>query len=356
MLSKLLSIRIIISLAAFLSISSCIYAQTAAQFEKAAEQAMIYKDYYAALVYFQEAHTIKNDEQTLFKQARAAYYLGDYPHVEGLLDDLIKEKGGSRIEQLEYLQGLNYFAQGKYEAAKGAFRAFLSKSWYGKAKRIVADAELKIQWCNSALFYTSGEDYHSDYFLFDPYSVLNSKYSDHAPLIQNDTIWYSSSRLNGVLFYEEKSKKVESLKPLHIAPNDEITFFQPLDDNLSLCCVCQGINTVDRSCSLYYWDLNKNRLKRVGGQFSSDLFSVSQPFVDRSSGQLFFSSNGFDSAGGKDLFVIDLDSLELSTPIAVPGLNTEWNEESPYMKGDTLYFSSDRPSGLGGAMIFILNS
>lgn len=348
MLPKLLNTRIVCFLFSLMLSLGSAQGQTGGQYEKAGDQAMIDKDYYAALVYYQEAHTIKNDEQILFKLARAAYNLKDFSTAEGIVQDLIKGQSGSRIEQLEYLQGLIYFAQGKYQSAKRCFQFFLSKSWYGKSKRALADAETKINWCKSAMFYSKAVAYDSNSFDFKLQEGVNSSFLEFAPLLKGDSIWFSSSRNNKIYCYDGKNGKFKSYAPSGLAASEEIAFFQPLSNDKALCCLCKSINQVDRNCQLQFWDLKRNRLSAVQGALGSELFTVSQPFVDLEKRILYFSSNGFDASGNRDIFKIPLDSLELVVPVKVKGVNSRWNEESPYVKGDTLFFSSNRPVGLGG--------
>lgn len=66
---------------------------------------------------------------------------------------------------------------------------------------------------------------------------------------------------------------------------------------------------------------------------------------------LYFSSTRFGNLGGCDLFVATRDTTDASFSVLNAGapINSGNNERSPFLVGDTLYFTSDR---LGGFDVF----
>jgi hypothetical protein len=83
----------------------------------------------------------------------------------------------------------------------------------------------------------------------------------------------------------------------------------------------------------------------------------SQPSISADGKTLFFSSNRPGGMGGKDLwYSIMNDRNQWTTPVNMGNkINTEGDEMSPFIHfdGKTLYFSSDGRTGLGGFDIYI---
>lgn len=81
------------------------------------------------------------------------------------------------------------------------------------------------------------------------------------------------------------------------------------------------------------------------------------PCISTDGKKLYFSSNSFDSFGGKDLFYSEHNSDDSwSKPINLgPDINTINDERSPFLHYDnkTLYFSSNGHFGLGGFDLFL---
>ncbi len=78
------------------------------------------------------------------------------------------------------------------------------------------------------------------------------------------------------------------------------------------------------------------------------------PALNKDESRLYFCSNIPGGLGGSDIYYINLTSdYEKSVPINIDNkINTSGNELFPTFKGDTLYYSSDGLSGLGGMDIF----
>ena len=77
------------------------------------------------------------------------------------------------------------------------------------------------------------------------------------------------------------------------------------------------------------------------------------PALSEDGGQLFFASDHPDGWGGYDLYVSDRTASGWDIPgLLSRNINTQGNEVFPNLDGDTLYFSSDFLSGMGGLDIF----
>jgi peptidoglycan-associated lipoprotein len=68
---------------------------------------------------------------------------------------------------------------------------------------------------------------------------------------------------------------------------------------------------------------------------------------------LLFAADGEGSSGGFDLYVSEYFQGVWQEPVSIAGnINTAFNEISPFMHYDTLYFASDRTGGMGGYDIY----
>jgi len=78
------------------------------------------------------------------------------------------------------------------------------------------------------------------------------------------------------------------------------------------------------------------------------------PFFDGSNERLYFAANFDDGYGGTDIYYVSTNNGQItSEPVNLgPRINSPGNEISPYILGDSFYFSSDTFYGLGGMDIY----
>ena len=88
--------------------------------------------------------------------------------------------------------------------------------------------------------------------------------------------------------------------------------------------------------------------------FADSTILVAHPSVSPSGHVLFFVSDAPGGRGGKDLYQVRLDGGRVGEPFPLGAeVNTSGDELFPYAESDSvLYFSSDRPGGLGGLDIY----
>lgn len=82
-------------------------------------------------------------------------------------------------------------------------------------------------------------------------------------------------------------------------------------------------------------------------------FATGFPCLSADGNTLWFSSNNPEGAGGWDIYVSTRSGSSWSTPrnLGSP-LNTPGNEVTPFIEGNSLYFSSDYHRGFGGLDVF----
>lgn len=112
------------------------------------------------------------------------------------------------------------------------------------------------------------------------------------------------------------------------------------------------------SCDIYFSALNEGKWTmpvNIGSPVNTTSWE-SQPSVTADGKMLFFSSNRPGGLGGKDLwYTIKLDKSGWSDPVNCGrAINTEGDEMSPFIHfdGHTLYFASNGRTGMGGFDIY----
>ena len=89
-------------------------------------------------------------------------------------------------------------------------------------------------------------------------------------------------------------------------------------------------------------------------EYNSTKYSIAQPSLSPDGKFLFFASDMPGGQGGSDLYYCELVNNKWSSPVNLGNkVNTIYKENYPFMHSSgRLYFSSDRPGGLGGTDIY----
>lgn len=113
-------------------------------------------------------------------------------------------------------------------------------------------------------------------------------------------------------------------------------------------------------CDLYMC-VNKNgkwsKPRNMGSTVNSEAWE-GQPTFAIDGKTLYFVSNRKGGYGGMDIWKTTFESGRWTTPENLgPTINTKYDEMSPFIHFDdrTLYFSSNRPEGMGGFDLFVSN-
>lgn len=111
-------------------------------------------------------------------------------------------------------------------------------------------------------------------------------------------------------------------------------------------------------CDLYMC-VNKNgkwsKPRNMGPTVNSGAWE-GQPTFSIDGKTLYFVSNRKGGYGGMDIWKTTFGNGRWTEPVNLgPEINTEWDEMSPFIHFDdrTLYFSSNRPEGMGGFDLFV---
>ncbi len=85
-------------------------------------------------------------------------------------------------------------------------------------------------------------------------------------------------------------------------------------------------------------------------------YSVAHPAFNEDMTYLYFASDMPGGIGGTDLYRVTYNGNEFGTPENLGEfINTNGNEQFPFVSNDLLYFASDGHGGLGGLDVFVVN-
>ena len=87
--------------------------------------------------------------------------------------------------------------------------------------------------------------------------------------------------------------------------------------------------------------------------FNDVQYSVGHPALSDDERTLYFISDMPGTIGQTDIFKVEINQSGFGNPQNLgPKINTSSKEFSPFIDGDVIYFSSDRPNGMGGLDIY----
>ena len=87
--------------------------------------------------------------------------------------------------------------------------------------------------------------------------------------------------------------------------------------------------------------------------FNNVEYSVGHPALSEDENTLYFISDMPGGFGGTDIYKVDITYSGFGNPENLgPRINSEYKDFTPFIDGDVIYFSSDRPGGMGGLDVY----
>mgnify|MGYP000427091348 CR=1 FL=1 len=388
-------ILLIIAVAAF---SNCVFAQSAKQYTKKAEEALAAKNYSEAFAHY---HFLVNDAgrgslENYYGAAESARRARVFYLAETYYKKVAEMEDGKKVHPLtDFWLGDVQKRQGNYVAAKSNFQAFLDGG--GSANATYAEkARKEINDCDMAFnLKPSFSEERIEHFE----APVNSEVSDFAAVRVGETLYFSSLREG----YEWEQKNERGSKWVqqvddrkgqgsnagltHIYTKSietgEVKLFNEFNedgkhtahvafanDNTRIYyTLCESVNDQELNCKLYYRDMKSDNKWGTKTMLPESInmpnYNTTQPSIGKDSQAdkdlLFFASDRPGTIGGMDIwcsYVSDdgtfSDPVNLSTSFGENGLNTTSDEITPFWdaKNQTLYFSSEGHANLGSFDIY----
>lgn len=213
---------------------------------------------------------------------------------------------------------------------------------------------------------------------------INTRSDEFAPMYFNDGILITSNRKGSIvkLFVEtDEEEKTEfnlnnvyyvkfkghsdsihnSIKPFHLKLEHVHSGPTSISGD-DLLVVARALPTKSKKkktrVGLYFY-------KKLGDkwvvdrpfQHNSSYYNLSHPSITPDGKTLYFVSNFKGGQGGMDIWKSELKPNNRWTdPVNLgPSINTKYNEVFPQVSDEVLYFSSNRPDGIGGYDIYYNN-
>ena len=208
--------------------------------------------------------------------------------------------------------------------------------------------------------------------------VGGSEAGDFGASFYNDTIVFASIRNKSKSNYKWNDEPYLDLYMGQLTEDNELVDIEPFSDEINTKTHESNASFTINGEIMFFSRTNKKRVDIRGQKiahvkiwkadlldgewknieelpFSSDLFSVQHPYLDKNEPKLYFSSN---MAGNNDfdLYYVEIDNNGVvSRPVKLNDeINTPYREHFPFIDDDgTLYFASDRPEGFGGLDIYM---
>jgi outer membrane protein OmpA-like peptidoglycan-associated protein len=192
---------------------------------------------------------------------------------------------------------------------------------------------------------------------------INTEESEYLPVLSSDGESLIFTRVNNGQedFYisylvDSSFTKAEPVASLNTV-NNEGAHCLSSDGRLIIFTACGRRDAMRESCDLYYaqkrndtWTTPKN----LGTTINSEAWD-SQPSLSADGKTLYFSSERSQGVGGADIYYSTLFNKRWSKPRLLPGaVNSKGDDESPYIHADgkTLYFRSNGHKGMGSFDIY----
>jgi outer membrane protein OmpA-like peptidoglycan-associated protein len=327
--------------------------------------------HYVEAIKHYESLVAKNPEDADSEEKLAESYrqINDTKNAEKWYGKVAQRAGSKPIAKLYYAESLAN--EKKYEEAK---------AWYAKyAQEMASDSRGN----NFVNFYTkemsSLEKSANDYSIEK--ATFNSETgSDFSPAFMGDKIVFCSNRhstSNGIRKDEFKWTKTSFLDLYVVDANGNVEVFnKKLNSRYHEGPVAffQGNNKVVFTRNNYFEGKYKessegvNKLKMFFAEktetgswgnvvpfpYNSDEYSVGHPTLSPDGQTLYFASDMPGGLGETDIYMSKLENGVWGKPVNMgKGINTEGKEEFPFMDGKGhLFFSSTGYGGFGGLDIF----
>lgn len=323
------------------------------------------EQFYTAIPLYEKAYKRKQSYQSAERLGYCHLYLKDLKSAQPWFEKAIKfNEHDSKLNQV---LGEIHKQKGEYDAAKLYYEA-----WAKEDKEKERIAMLHAKHCEEIL----AKKYPNGGFETQNLEMLNTKYDEFSPAWMNDRIVFSSDRMdwtNKKRINGQTGTPFLSMYSTSLV-NNTITEPKPLwDDNIHQ--LHEGPKCFTDNGDIYYTSVDEEsdidstvmplniyvgRLKgnsiidKKAFEHNEKFFSDGHPYISRDGKRMYFISDRDKGYGGTDVYICYKNGETWSPPLNMgPAINSEFDERFPFERNEEeLFFSSNRPSSLGGLDIY----
>jgi len=358
----------------FIFSSLQINAQTKSKFIRAAEKAFAEKNYYSALVYYDNVLEFdEKDPVILFKAAESARLFNSYVRAAEKYRFLIDTINDDSQPDALYRLGQMYQYMGKYDEADKFLNLYLAE-YGGKDSLVTVAVNSELQ--NIKFARSISTNVPRTLKMEKLPDDVNTPFSEVGAIEVGDNLYFSSMRMKennptslpakevGKIFKKFKDDEA-TLVEGYLNERDQLISNPSIspDKKQMYYTVCDYINPTEVRCHIYRSDLDSlggfTNEQKLLDPINIEGFTSTEPYIiiDKITGKemMFFVSDRPGGAGGLDIWFSLLDpKFGFSEPINLKEINSASDEISPYynLSDDFLYFSTNGRMGLGGFDIF----
>ncbi len=331
------------------------------------------KDYYNAILKFEEAYEEREDKSLLPVLADLNYLVRDYTKAERYYARILRTDKTDEFAAKRYFYARSLKMNGKYEEAIAEFQKVLEKTSGDSLSTLVRNeisgAELALELGIANSDGTIGKGVK----LENAGREVNTPNSEYSPAYGPDgNLYFVGFNTKEVVVDEEKNplrfaqvykstssdrgwKKPEALdQKINRPESHTVNISFSTKDNrvyLSRASLEGNVRSEGKIYVAAGLDGAATELKGVNGEYVALHPAVGDLFGKE---VLYFSSNMPGGFGGFDLYYATrIGDDTYSTPVNLGDkINTPGNEETPFFRDGTLYFSSDGHPTFGGYDIF----
>jgi outer membrane protein OmpA-like peptidoglycan-associated protein len=288
--------------------------------------------------------------------ARCYAALGQTAEAEKAYERAVFSQDHKPADQLEYAQFL-----------KGIGKTSAAAQWFQRVATVSGDSAAAQAWLASCQQFKEMQADSLSYVV-KAVPAINSRYHDFAPsLYQNNLVFstaktcdraFRSADANLVTCKRMADGSLQAPKPFGGGiPGGAATFRYKKQEAWA---THYAPPDHDKRNPTFGASVIQH-LKWVGNKWIADTITgfgafhedAAQPALNPLGNILVFAATLPESYGGRDLYYISRMGSRWTEPQNLgPGINSAYDEGFPSFDGSTLYFSSERPEGLGGKDIF----
>jgi hypothetical protein len=335
-----------------------IHAQKAKTWLKKGEAAKSKNDWPLAFAYFEQAWLLDSaDFENTIPYAEASRMMKMNQKAEGLYQRLYdKDKGRLFPEGLFWLASLQR-SRGEYDEAYRNFKKFIKKN---KKSSYLANAEMQSEACKWALDYKA--PFRSPN-LVEVGKEVNTEISEFAPVFDQRNSRLLFTRLNDTGTFDVFTSVLKDSifqEPVKLSsPGNEyksIGSFTFDTDSNRVYFTCVANNNPLRKLCMADWDgTSLGSIVYLGRINELDSAEFTTPHISVFEGKeyLWFSSDMKGGEGQWDIWRSEIVDNGFAEPVNSGNvINTEFNELTPFVSADTIYFATEAYQGFGGYDLF----